>query len=145
MEPVDQTRFGYPEGNCVVACVASILEVALDELPDLHDVYHEEGRNWWKALRAGVRRHGWEAMYLGETYLDGVDPRELAPQGYAVAGGDSPREETVDEDGENAGHAVVALDGELVHDPHPSDDFLGGPVEDWILLIPPRDEEGDRA
>lgn len=32
MRPVFQDRFGYGEGNCAWACVASILEIDLDDL-----------------------------------------------------------------------------------------------------------------
>lgn len=125
-----------------MACVASVLEVGLDDLPDLYQRCHVNDGDWWTILREHVARFGWEAMYLGQTYL-GVGestrtPAELAPPGWSIAGGDSPRSDVLDEDGENAGHAVVAKDGELVHDPHPSGDFLAGPVEDWIILIGPR-------
>ena len=36
MKPLMQTRFGK-EGNCFAACVASVLEVSIDEVPWLED------------------------------------------------------------------------------------------------------------
>lgn len=142
MEPVDQTKFGYPEGNCVMACVASILEVELEGLPDLYEREKEGDDDWWMTLRHALAEYGWEAVYLHPEYISATDedrtPADLAPPGLAIACGDSPREDVVNDEGENAGHAVVARDGYLAHDPHPSRDGLGGPVEDWILLIPPR-------
>lgn len=142
MKPVDQTRFGYPEGNCLMACVASVLEVPLELLPDLWEREKAGDDDWWMILRTALAEHGWEAIYLHPEYVSATNESrtsaDLAPQGYALAGGPSPRESTVNEDGENAGHVVVAEDGQIVHDPHPSRDGLGGPVRDWIVLIPPR-------
>jgi len=46
LRPVMQTRFGDPEGNCLMASVASILGIALDECPDLYE-YEKRGLNWW--------------------------------------------------------------------------------------------------
>src|SRR5580700_3839101 len=36
MQPVDQSTFGA-WGNCLSACIASILEIPLDEVPLFHD------------------------------------------------------------------------------------------------------------
>ncbi len=33
MKPVDQTTFGHPGGNCFSACVASLLEMSVDQVP----------------------------------------------------------------------------------------------------------------
>lgn len=41
MRPVLQTRFGDPMGNCWEACLASILAVELDEVPDPRPSYGE--------------------------------------------------------------------------------------------------------
>lgn len=45
MKPVDQTTFGAPHGNCLMACVASILEVPLDSLPVMFDEIEKQGRD----------------------------------------------------------------------------------------------------
>ena len=67
MKSVDQTKFGYPEGNCLMACVASILEVGLDDLPDLFErcciqredgVFWEGGEYWLDVLQEGVEALG---------------------------------------------------------------------------------------
>ena len=143
MIAVDQTEFGYPKGNCIVAAMASIMEVGIDELPDLLERCHvfENGKDsswkegndhWWNVLVEGARGHGWEPFYMEAR------ANEIHPQGYAIAGGDSPRSDVVDENGKNVGHVVVCLDGEVVHDPHPSrDGLLGGIVKDWIMLCRP--------
>ncbi len=134
MKPVDQTKFGYPEGNCLMACVASILEVALDELPDLFErccTVREDGitwddGDWWEVLQEGVAAHGWTASYEAARY------DMPHPPAYAIAGGPGGR--AFDEKGVDVGHCVVCLNGEMVHDPHPDKTGLAGPIEDWILL-----------
>lgn len=57
---------------------------------------------------------------------DGFPP--IAPSGYHVACGKSPRSDQE--------HAVVALDGKIVHDPHPTRAGLDGGITWWILFHP---------
>ncbi len=91
MTPVYQTIHG-PQGNCYAACVASILETSLEDLPPY----------------VAVRRPNWE------------------PPGYSIA---SVRVR------DGSIHAVVCLDGQIVHDPagrpfaRPED-----PVVLWTVL-----------
>lgn len=57
MKKVFQTRTGDPEGNCFAACVASILECNLSDLPDLMDL--PEGRNWLEWFNEGLEARGY--------------------------------------------------------------------------------------
>ena len=146
MRPVDQSKFGYPEGNCLMACVASILEVELCDLPDLFLrccrttdeglTWSDRGEHWLDVLQEGVKVHGWEASWRD------AKPEETPPAGYAIAGGPTGR--TFDEDGRDVGHCVVCLDGVMVHDPHPERTGLRGKTEDWILLERVGTSEGAR-
>jgi hypothetical protein len=114
MIPVDQTKFGMPAGNCLAACVASILECPLADVPDLWEA-EQAGKNWLRVLNQ------WLADRYGLWYFT-ADPRRpdsgftawWSPGGHYVMGGQSPRPECT------AGHACVAKDGNIVHDPHPS-------------------------
>ena len=115
MKPVDQDRFGAGTGNCFSACVASILELPLSEVP-----FFMSPEDWWPPFVEWCAARGWEAAFHYGT--------EYKPLGYSIAGGLSPRFE-------GCGHACVALDGNVVHDPHP--DRLGLPsIEDYITLTP---------
>lgn len=109
MRPVDQTKFGPVEGNCFSACVASILEISIDDVPQfMVGVWLDNLRDWCAArgLRATYwPSRGW-AEANGEKFL-GV------PTGYSIMTGESPRHPGVF-------HSVVALDGAMVHDPNPS-------------------------
>ena len=106
MKKVMQDKFG-DEGNCTEACIASILEIPLDEVPYLVPY----GEKWMDALHPFLIDRG---LYLitvdAETFL-----KIKKPYGYSIGGGRSPRVTGFD-------HSVVCLDGEIVHDPHSGSD-----------------------
>jgi hypothetical protein len=60
--------------------------------------------------------------------MTGPEYPPIAPPGYHIATGKSPRSDQV--------HAVVALDGRIVHDPHPSRAGLDGAIASWIIFMP---------
>lgn len=104
MRPVYQTIFGNKEGNCLAACIASILEVDIDRVPNFH------GKDWAQQWCEWLRPHG--------LFMWRIDVAEgiVIPPGYSILSGQSPRAEAL---GETWLHATVAFDGETVHDPHP--------------------------
>ena len=119
-----------------MAAIASVTELTLDTLPDLFEECCEwdEGEakwndtwSWWDVTQSALKGLGW--------YIFTMYPATGIPAGYAVAGGDSPRDDVVDEGGKNVGHVVVVKDGVLAHDPHPSGDgLLGSPTEYYVLV-----------
>ena len=97
MIPVDQTRYGDPGGNCFSACVASLLELPIDDVPYfMHD--------WPAAFDAWLEARG--LCQVSVPY----DPSMGVPPGFYILGGQCPR----------GSHAVVARGPDIVHDPHPS-------------------------
>jgi len=129
MKPVMQTRFGYPEGDCLMACIASILEVRLDSCPDLYTEAHLKKKHWFNIVRAFCLGHGFLAVHYDQGGKD-----RIIPEGYHVGQGPSPRD-LVDEDGQPVGHSIVTLDGEMVHDPHPDGSGLAGEFDGWVILV----------
>jgi hypothetical protein len=102
MRPVRQSVPG-PDGDCYAACVASLLEIDLDEVPDLI------GDRWASALRRWLAARDLCIDFRpgdGRPLADQSDP----PRGYAVAG-----LRVLD----GSVHAVVCHDGAIVHDPSP--------------------------
>ncbi|MBY0548701.1 MAG: hypothetical protein K2W95_15635 [Candidatus Obscuribacterales bacterium] len=111
MKPVFQTVKHNPPhayGNCYRACIASILEIDIDDIPPFETMGGfndggESGDEWWRVYTEWLAARG---------LLESRHPVEQGrvPKGYSILGGRSPRfPET--------GHCVVAKDGEIVHDP----------------------------
>ena len=82
MKPVKQTRFGE-EGNCWQACIASILELELDEVPDFvndYDDWYTETFEWLSDKDIGINYDEVPILEKGEflAYIGcGVGKREL--------------------------------------------------------------------
>lgn len=118
MIPVKQTRIGYPGGNCFAACVASVFEVPLESLPDLPMEKWASDELWWKTWMDWLAERNCGLVVLhGQT-----------PPGYVLAGGKSPRGDF--------DHQVVALNGNIVHDPYPDNAGLDGEIKDWTIFYP---------
>ncbi len=126
MSPVDQTRFGIEDGNCLAACIASLLELPLESV----EIGVTTQRNWvrpmqdWLALRGlayqEVPFKGTPLFWMPPTLciLSGPSPRLPEPYEHAVVG-------------RMNGYAV-----EIVHDPHPSRAGFSGPANQVGWLIP---------
>jgi hypothetical protein len=124
VRPVDQTTFGHPGGNCFSACVASLLGIPVACVPYFMGEPGEPGHVWAERLAAWLAPRGLYAMHF-EFPPD--RPWKLWPKGYYILGGQSPR----------GAHAVVALDGAVVHDPHPSREGIRD--ADAVCVILPLD------
>ena len=123
MVPVEQTRLSPDEGgNCHAACIASILECPLEDVPQLlpgdavSDAAWDEYR---PRLNAWLRERN-----LIELYFSAGDWK---PTGYAIAGVKSVRFPGFE-------HAVVALNGEIVWDPHPGRADGCGELVGWSVF-----------
>jgi len=115
MKPVDQTTFGVPGGNCFSACVASLLELPIEEVP-----YFMGADDWCAAFAAWLSPRGFYPVSFNISTVGA-----WRPEGLFILGGQSPR----------GSHAVVARGAVVVHDPHPSRDGLLK-VEDGTVLVP---------
>lgn len=111
MIPVHQTRFGA-EGNCYAACIASIFEVPLADVPQCRsdellsveawEDYHERLERDFFKPRGLYQTRG--AAYTGDGVL-------YRPPGYSILCIETP--------GVVGAHAVVCLNAEIVFDPSP--------------------------
>ena len=127
MKPVEQTVLG-DQGNCFEACVASLLEIPLEDcniFPDGVGLDSEadkaSGRHWWIVFQEWLRlNHKRHPIYIMFSEMGGDKPK-----GYSIISGPGPR---------GLLHSTVGLDGEVAHDPHPSKAGLVS-VRDYILFI----------
>jgi hypothetical protein len=118
MKPVDQTKFGMPDGNCFAACVATIFDLPLEAVP--HFMHLGEG--WFEPFRR------WSVDVLGHDVLiitPGSEKYFAAP--LIVSG---PAARGVD-------HSTVWERGNMFHDPHPSRAGLIS-VNDLVAFVPLR-------
>jgi hypothetical protein len=115
MKPVEQTIFTAPGGDCFPACLASLLELPLSEVPN------HQGADWWERYQEWLAGLGRKLGYITCAEIAGE-----APAGHAILGARSPRLDCL--------HAVVCLDGAIVWDPHPQREMGVGAWFDWTVL-----------
>jgi hypothetical protein len=127
MIPVYQDIFGE-EGNCMSACLASILEIPLKEVPCFVDNGAGKNGDWFRNMFSWLHERGWDFFpyYIGVIPLDWNNlPEHLQDvHCYHLASGPGPR---------GWGHATVGWKGTIVHDPHPSKAGLTQVTEYYFL------------
>ena len=116
MIPITQTVLTAPGGDCFPACLASILEMNLADVPNF------QGSDWQRRYHDWLQPLGLAMITAGLPHEDDLrNWPEIVLPGYTILAIDSPRFP-------GFFHAVVALDGQVVWDPHPAakaEDFLG--------------------
>ena len=139
MIPVNQTIKHKPDeglyGDCHRACIASILELDIIEVPHFFENGDEEGLGKFDSdIREWFKKRGMSYLTFGyETDLQTVlnTMKELNPDIYYILGGCSPL---------GVGHSVVCLNDEIVHDPsNRKPPYITGPMPDsgwyWVDVI----------
>lgn len=148
MTPLHQTIFDFENGNCFATCIASILDLPLNLVPNFcakgSDTFDVDGvrENWYRRAELWLAERGWSAVMFD---WQANSPGLILPNAWAVISGKSPRNA-------EKHHAVVGrvrsryfldsagpahqLSYELVHDPHPAGDFIAGAAVDILVLIP---------
>lgn len=125
MKPVMQTITGT-SGNCMGACLASILELPIEAVPNFFEAGPDD-TDWWNALRSWLRRYGLGIITL--TFENPAQWMHLRLAGYHIVSGPSPRLEGMH-------HATVWHQGRMVHDPHPDGTGIVKPETlDMLYLI----------
>lgn len=130
MKKIDQTKFGAPDGNCFAACVASILGLEIEDVPEFQ--WGEDGKvdedGWWLRFEKWLRERGWSVMMF--PINENTDPLPWIPAGIPLlTGGKSPRG--------NFLHSIVYMSGKVFHDPHPSRaGFVNGVTQDVAAFFP---------
>ena len=114
-----QTLDGLEKGNCLQACIASLFELDLEEVP--HFVLESD---WVGALDSWLKQYDLQTIDVDLEYMKQQGGDTWKALGYHLICGKSSR----------ADHAVVGYNGKMVHDPHP--DGGGLETEDvWTLFV----------
>jgi hypothetical protein len=133
MKPVMQTKRGGPDvppserGDCLAACLASILEVPIAET----DIDFETERHWWDETQDVVGKHGYHLVIF--------DVKLGAPDVFWV--GTVPSQ-NLTSDGKPVPHAIVMHGWTVAHDPslgkryEVGEPLPGGvePSSGWVLV-----------
>jgi hypothetical protein len=120
MKQVFQTKLhsseGIHNGNCLAACLASLLEIPLWMVPPFEDMF---ARDDWR-----VRIDDWlgRMFDLSLARVSGHDLTKL-PEFYIACGLSS----------RGVGHAVIYRKGAFVHDPHLSGEGIQSVEWCWYL------------
>lgn len=124
MTPVNQSKLycsdGIHNGNCLAACLASLLDIPLWMVPPFDQMF---GRDDWRE-----RIDDWlKRMFrLRRVRSEGHHPEAL-PE-YYIANGPG---------GRGVHHSVIYQRGNLAHDPHPAKTGLVSVEWTWHLESPP--------
>lgn len=122
MKPVQQTVFKKTLGDCFRACVASIFEFPIEEMPNFWE-QTQDGEKFWELTNKWMLNLGYKCVSFQIKKQDQCEFNRI----LCVACAKSPRG---DED-----HAVVWRDG-LVYDPHPSQAGLTEYPDTFTFFIP---------
>lgn len=119
MKLVYQTRFGYPDGNCHAAALASILEIDLDIIPEfgINDDWYDNFSRYM------VSHHALQPVDFCAKSL----PERFTPRGFYIINGFSVLR--------NIHHCIVGFNGKPVHDPLPGGDCILSSVETYTVFI----------
>lgn len=134
MKPVYQKRLHLPRlnlyGDCMSACIASILEINTEDVPHFAGKYFNEPDKFHKAIRDWLAQFGY--FYL--TILYGNDPRNEMKQNnsgiYYIFSGESGYS--------RASHSVICINDKIVHDPAEEDrqiDDIVGPLPNGYYQV----------
>ena len=136
MRRVLQTRTGAPNGNCTAACLASIFEVPLDEVPDPRwpdDILWSEGQEKTLTRRGHLARETRAQAFQDFLARYGVyslnvkfDDLNGFLVGYTIGAVTNPR---------GIPHAVVCYNGKIEWDPNPLQDSYDVPVEVYEIFV----------
>jgi len=117
-----QTIFGKGKGNCFATCVGCILDININDVPNLSWIspnWREDTNQWLNQFK----------LYFVDFELPGdLRDEQVKYWGYHIIFGDSPR-------GDGVRHSVVGYQGKMIFDPHPDNTGLVGDDFEYGLLV----------
>ena len=126
MKPIYQTKFRGSDspvgerGNCFQAAVASLLELPLEEAPDIQE--YDEEMKWFDIFREWLNKRGLTAFGLSTE-------GNILLQGYHLI----ETKSTTLQNGEL--HVCVGYNQKIIHDPNPNATSVGE-IADYIVVMP---------
>lgn len=137
MTPIKQRNRHDPEngvyGDCHRAALASLLDLPIDDVPHfMEGLGPKDGEIFNRLQEQFLRSHGLTPVIFAisgtlETVLEQCEVWN--PGQLYLLGGESRS---------GFGHTVIAGSGKIVHDPHPKEVGIVGPMDDgyyWITYL----------
>lgn len=133
MKPVFQDKFGRVDdedmGNCLPACIASMLECELSEVPHFHFLYPDPAQAFAEELKF-LEARGYDCVYY--DWENAGVLWQKAQGELAIFSGVSPRFP-------DCHHVLIGqitpTGWRTIHDPHPQGgDFIGPPTGVYYLF-----------
>jgi len=143
MIPVNQTIVSVEDGDCTRACLASILDLPIDAVPN----FMRFGAGWFKIFWALLRALDYE--YYGTGWVKS----ENRPHGHILSKSPNIKGYVIasvpSKTFRDTGHSVVMnLKGLVVHDPNPNklwekiNVLKSGELEHWMMIGKDSEEKG---
>ena len=144
-----QRRYADPDdetGDCLAACVASIMELTLDEVPDFCSLPVKARKSWVQQMDEWFEARGW-----GIVYTDKVDPYPSIHNCTTIINLRNPEpfqhmvHSVVGEVGKKTYKRLKGSDAvmiqesfKIIHDPHPNSLLTAQhTIVGFYFLIPP--------
>lgn len=116
-------------GNCFPAAIASILELSIDEVPNVETLYDIDGSFWLVVMETFLKKKGFELG--GNEQFKIAFHRDIIDYNFDPALLDKSLKYCKDKYYLVAGmtvrgfhHVVIYQNGKMVHDPHPTNEGL---------------------
>lgn len=122
MIPQDQEflAVGGKPGDCARAVVASLLELPIVQVPHFLAISDQTAFGFYSLIEDFLEARGFTMNWQSNPIYHLKEGEDV----YHWISGPSPR-------GNGLFHAVVGVNGEIAHDPHPSRSGLAGEPKDW--------------
>lgn len=125
MKEVDQTKTGK-DGNCFQACIASMLDLSLEEVPDFVNLYSAD--DWLPECSKWLRKIGLGIVAIGIEDSESRDIADLYYTGYYI--GDLKQATRP------WNHVVIMRKTDIVHDPMPDNKRTAGyPTNAFYIVV----------
>ncbi len=125
MKPVKQTIYTETEGNCLAACLATIIENDIEDYPELPNTF-----NWVKSINNFLHKIGWNLIIVDQDQkVNSITHRDGCLAGLYIMIGFNAKS--------NLRHAVICKGNarKVIFDPSPFRNENSEPLTDCYYAI----------
>lgn len=130
MKPQHQTIFAPPLGNCMQACIATLMDRDIDTVPNFMEWYAEDDTEWWPRYMNWVAEQGYFVCeFPGRCIEDAPYSMGMPVDAAIMVTVKSPRGDWA--------HCVIANARltKVLWDPYPDGESVDLNTAQWIGVI----------